>query len=134
VTDPSNHLLYAAHQYFDSDGSGTYARSYDADGAYPTLGVDRLQPFLGWLAAHHARGILTEYGVPNTEPRWDTLLFNFLSTLNSNSAIQGGNLLGRGAMVGHVPAVRTAGPGASSTAGHLEPVPVAHVGHLRVRS
>jgi len=43
LNDPSNNLIFEAHQYFDSDGSGSYALSYDAQGAYPTLGVDRLQ-------------------------------------------------------------------------------------------
>jgi endoglucanase len=79
VSDPADHMLYAAHQYFDPDGSGSYANTYDAGGAYPGIGVDRLQPFLSWLAAHNARGIVPECGVPNSDSRWLTVLDNFLA-------------------------------------------------------
>lgn len=88
VNDPSNNVEYEAHQYFDSDGSGSYNQSYEASGAYPNIGVDRLQPFLNWLKAHNARGIVTEYGVPNNDPRWLTVLDNFLSALD-NAGISG---------------------------------------------
>jgi endoglucanase len=103
INDPSNHLLYAAHQYFDKDGTGTYANSYDADGTYPTIGVDRLQPFLTWLAAHNARGIITEYGVPNNDPRWETVLDNFMAALSGSSNIQGGTYWSSGPWWGTYP-------------------------------
>ncbi|MFN0071880.1 MAG: glycoside hydrolase family 5 protein, partial [Chloroflexota bacterium] len=40
VTDPAGRMLYAAHQYFDRDGSGTYGSGFDQEGAYPAIGVD----------------------------------------------------------------------------------------------
>ncbi len=83
IVDPVGNMLYEAHQYFDRDGSGTYGSSYDADGAYPTIGVDRLKPFLDWLKAHNARGFLGEYGVPDNDPRWLAVLDNFLGTLDT---------------------------------------------------
>ncbi len=83
LNDPSNNLMYEAHQYFDRDSSGTYAESYDGSGAYPSIGVDRVQPFVSWLKAHNLRGIVTEYGVPNNDPRWQTVLDNFLTKLDS---------------------------------------------------
>ncbi len=83
LKDPANNLLYEAHQYFDRDGSGTYAESYDSSGAYPMIGADRVQPFIDWLKTNQARGILTEYGVPNNDPRWQVVLDNFLTRLDA---------------------------------------------------
>ncbi len=92
LNDPANNLIFDAHQYFDDDYSGTYAQSYDAQGAYPTLGVDLLQSFVGWLHAHNLRGMVTEYGVPDDDPRWWTLLDNALAYLQQNNdVILGGN-------------------------------------------
>jgi endoglucanase len=82
LNDPSNNLMYEAHQYFDRDNSGTYKESYDASGAYPMVGADRVQPFLDWLKANNVRGIITEYGIPNNDPRWQVVLDNFLNKLN----------------------------------------------------
>jgi len=87
LNDPSNNLIFEAHQYFDSDGSGSYALSYDAQGAYPTLGVDRLQEFVTWLHTYNLRGMLNEYGVPDDDPRWLTLLGNALAYLEQNNDV-----------------------------------------------
>jgi endoglucanase len=84
INDPSNNLVYEAHQYFDSDNSGTYTSSYDAEGAYPNVGVDRLQPFALWISQHGYKGWVGESGVPNNDPRWLTVLNNFLAALKSN--------------------------------------------------
>ncbi len=83
VNDSVNNVVYEAHVYFDTDGSGRYPVGYDQSGAYPTIGVDRVQPFLGWLRAHNARGFLGEYGVPGNDPRWLTVLDNFLGALDT---------------------------------------------------
>jgi len=84
VSDPAHNIMYEAHQYFDADSSGTYPQSYGASGAYPTVGVDRVKPFVSWLEQHNARGFLGEYGVPDNDPRWLTVLDQFLSYLDSN--------------------------------------------------
>ena len=81
ISDPSNNLVYEAHQYFDDDGSSRYALSYDAQGATPTLGIERLKPFLRWLRANNARGFIGEFAVPSTDPRWLTMMDNFLAEL-----------------------------------------------------
>jgi len=60
---------------------GTYSGSYDKDGGYPTIGVDRLQPFTTWLNQHHHRGWLGEYGVPDNDLRWLTVLDKLLATM-----------------------------------------------------
>ena len=84
VTDPCGKIIYEAHCYFDHDSSGTYTRSYDGEGAYPTIGVDRVKPFVDWLKAHGARGFIGEYGIPTNDVRWLTVLDNFQAYLNTN--------------------------------------------------
>lgn len=83
VADPGDNVMYEAHTYFDADNSGGYKSSYDADGAYPSIGADRLAPFVAWLRAHNARGFVGEYGVPDNDPRWLTVLDNFLVALDA---------------------------------------------------
>jgi endoglucanase len=87
ISDPMANFIYEAHQYFDSDNSGTYAQSYDAElSKNPNLanvGVTRLKPFLGWCTNNNVRGYLGEYGIPNTDARWMTVLDNFLTSLDS---------------------------------------------------
>ncbi len=84
INDPAGHLVYEAHQYFDHNNSGTYTGSYDQEGAYPMIGVDRLQPFSSWLSQHSYKGWVGENGVPNNDSRWLTVLNNFLGALKSN--------------------------------------------------
>ena len=78
IADPSNNLRYEAHLYFDSNNSGTYQGSYDADRTYPTIGVDRLQPFLSFLARTHQKGFIGEYGIPANDPRYLDAMNRFL--------------------------------------------------------
>jgi endoglucanase len=87
LSDPAQNLIFDAHQYFDGDNSGTYAQPYDQQGAYPTLGVDRLQPFVTWLHTYGLRGMVTEYGVPDDDARWWTLLDNALAYLQQNNDV-----------------------------------------------
>jgi endoglucanase len=78
LSDSANKLVYEAHQYFDSNGSGGYANGYDG---YPEIGVDRLQPFLTWLAENNLKGFIGEFGAPNNDPRWQLVVGNFLEEL-----------------------------------------------------
>jgi len=82
--DPVGRLLYEAHCYFDNDNSGTYDSSYDGEGAYPMIGVDRVAEFVGWLQERGAKGFIGEYGVPGNDSRWLTVLDNFLAYLDAN--------------------------------------------------
>lgn len=84
VKDPENRLIYEAHTYWDRDGSGIYKHSYDEDRVYPDIGVDRVRPFIAWLKANHARGLIGEFGVPNDDPRWNQVLDHFLRFLHRN--------------------------------------------------
>lgn len=78
ITDLSNKIFYEAHVYFDADGSGGYAQSYDASGATPTTGVEKIQPFLDWLATHSYKGWIGEFAVPSTDARWLTTMQNMI--------------------------------------------------------
>ncbi len=81
LNDPANRILYEAHQYFDIDHSGTYKMSYSLNGATPDRGVEWVRPFAEWLKQHGQRGILTEFGVPNNDPRWLELTRSLLTYL-----------------------------------------------------
>jgi len=70
LRDPANNIYYEAHQYFDRDSSGTYNGSYDRQGAYANVGVDRLKPFFDWLKANNLKGFIGEFGVPGNDARW----------------------------------------------------------------
>jgi endoglucanase len=85
LSDPSNNLIYEAHLYFDSNSTSNYQQSYDDQHAYPTIGVDRVTPFIQWLASHRVHGYVGEYGVPNSDSRWLAVLDNFLNTLKTNN-------------------------------------------------
>jgi endoglucanase len=84
IHDPAGKIVYEAHQYFDNDNSGTYDQGYDEEGAYANVGVDRVQPFVKWLQEKGHRGFVGEFGVPSDDPRWNTVLDNFLSYLKAN--------------------------------------------------
>ncbi|MDO6761165.1 cellulase family glycosylhydrolase [Tamlana sp. 2_MG-2023] len=84
LNDPANKLIFEAHVYFDNDASGTYSGSYDTEGAYPNIGIDRVSPFVNWLQANNLSGFVGEYGVPANDSRWLTALDNFLKHLKQN--------------------------------------------------
>ena len=85
IKDPANNIIYQAHLYFDKSFEGVYAKSYDEDGAYPMIGVDRLQPFLDWLKANNVKGMIGEFGAPSNDPRWLVVLENFMKALQDNN-------------------------------------------------
>lgn len=84
LVDPSHKLVFEAHQYFDKYTSGTYQGTYDSESAYDNVGVDRLQPFIAWLKENNLKGFIGEYSVPANDPRWLTVMDNFLGELAKN--------------------------------------------------
>jgi aryl-phospho-beta-D-glucosidase BglC (GH1 family) len=73
LIDPGNNLIFAAHQYFDSDTTGTY-KSTDPLPANPlTRGEALLSPFINWLRANGKRGLIGEIGVPSDQFWLDVL-------------------------------------------------------------
>jgi endoglucanase len=87
ISDPADNFLYEAHQYFDSDGSGRYKASYDAElrdnPRLPAIGSTRLSPFVEWCRANGVRGYLGEFGVPGSDSRWWAVLDDFLGALDA---------------------------------------------------
>lgn len=81
IKDPANKIVYEAHVYFDNDNSGVYDQSYDGEGAYETMGADRIRNFTDWLARNKVEGFIGEFAVPNDDPRWLNVLDKFLTTL-----------------------------------------------------
>jgi endoglucanase len=79
--DPSENLVYEVHVYFDNDASGSYKKSYDEENANPYIGIERIQPFVKWLKENNKRGFVGEYGIPDTDERWQVCLDNFLKYL-----------------------------------------------------
>jgi hypothetical protein len=70
VTLSGSGLVFQAHQYFDGatgvGGGGNYTDDYSSySGLTSASGVAVVQPFLDWLSATGATGILGEFGVPN---------------------------------------------------------------------
>jgi endoglucanase len=87
ISDPAANFLYEAHQYFDSDESGTYAQTYDAEfrrnAALPTVGSSRVAHFVDWCRVNNVGGYLGEYGVPDSDPRWLAVLEDFLNAIDA---------------------------------------------------
>ncbi|MGH9720055.1 MAG: cellulase family glycosylhydrolase [Bryobacteraceae bacterium] len=87
IADPADNFMYEAHQYFDFDESGTYTRSYDvelrANPSLATVGSTRVARFIDWCRDNRARCFLGEYGVPDSDPRWWSVLDDFLKTLDA---------------------------------------------------
>jgi endoglucanase len=79
--DPASRVMYEAHQYFDADRTGTYKVDYSLSGATPCRGIEWISPFVRWLKQYRQKGIITETGVPNSDPRWRVLLQNLLQYL-----------------------------------------------------
>ncbi|HEY3835237.1 MAG TPA: cellulase family glycosylhydrolase, partial [Bryobacteraceae bacterium] len=88
IRDPADNFQYEAHLYFDRDESGTYARSYDSElvvnPKLTTIGSARLKPFADWCDSNGVRGYVGEYGVPAADPRWLSVLEDFLNALDQS--------------------------------------------------
>jgi len=57
IVDPLDKVVFEAHQYMDSDGSGTHPTCVSA-----TVGSSRLSAFTGWLRSSKKHGFLGEFG------------------------------------------------------------------------
>lgn len=58
IADPANHWAFEAHQYLDTDNSGTHAEAVSS-----TIGSERLREFTEWCRKNHKRAFLGEFGV-----------------------------------------------------------------------
>jgi endoglucanase len=85
ITDNTNNLRYEAHEYFDSNNSGNYAQSYAAQcpSGCALKGNTDAAGFLSWLSSNGHNGYVGEYGVPNSDSNWATVMDNFLTDINA---------------------------------------------------
>src|SRR5690606_6035199 len=72
---------FEAHVYFDNDASGIYDQNYDDEKTTENTGIERLEPFVEWLEKYNLRGFVGEYGVPDSDPRWNVVLDKTLAYL-----------------------------------------------------
>lgn len=89
LVDPAGNdkLVFCAHVYADADGSGAYVNSYTADSTTATTLQDRVATFVTWLGANSwangstapLKGFISEFGVPNDDPLYLPLLYNFIT-------------------------------------------------------
>lgn len=84
INDPANRIIYQAHGYYDHYNEGMYRYSYEGEGAYPMIGVDRLKPFVEWLQANNLQGMIGEFGIPSNDPRWLEVQKNALDYMIAN--------------------------------------------------
>lgn len=58
VQDPADNYIFEAHQYLDSDSSGTHR-----DVVSTTVGSERLRAFVDWCRTNHKKAFLGEFAV-----------------------------------------------------------------------
>ncbi len=80
LKDPSDKIVWSAHQYFDANSSGIYGGGSEKAPGDAQLGVRRLQPFIEWLAAHgfQGRGHVGEFGAPD-RAEWQSIVAAFMT-------------------------------------------------------
>jgi endoglucanase len=81
LVDPCNNMAFDAHQYLDSDSSGT---SGQCDSS--TVGAERLSIFTRWLKENNRKGFIGEFGASN-DPQCLEALDGMLSHMQSNSDV-----------------------------------------------
>lgn len=86
ISDPSNNLLYGAHQYFDDSFTGTYDTKVAKD---PEYGAEVIKPFTDWLTTNGLQGIITEYGAPKSDVRALQVMNTMLRTVDRSSVLVG---------------------------------------------
>ncbi len=79
LQDPFDKIIFDAHCYFDENHSGTYAKKEKIN---QHTGINRVAPFIQWLQKHKKRGIIGEFGVPDSDKKWLTELDDFMQYLS----------------------------------------------------
>ncbi|REK18419.1 MAG: glycoside hydrolase family 5 protein [Planctomycetota bacterium] len=91
INDPADRVLYEAHSYFDSDGTGRYARSYAEelreDPDLVQRGVKRIGVFCDWCRQNNVRGFLGEFGIPGQSAGWRRVMDHTLEWLHATDLL-----------------------------------------------
>lgn len=78
LEDPSNNLVFDAHDYLDPNMRGEYNSGMSPE----DIGVQRFSPFVSWLRQHNLKGIVGETGCPATSD-WLLRMRNLLDYLST---------------------------------------------------
>ena len=81
IVDPANHYLFEAHQYLDSDSSGTHTEAVSA-----TIGSERLKEFTQWCRANKKRAFLGEFGAA-ANPTSQAAIGSMLTYMETNADV-----------------------------------------------
>lgn len=78
IRDPVGRTVYEAHCYFDSDGSGKYARTFEQESSVDARlldrGIHRISPFVTWCRRNGVTGFLGEFGIPGKQSGWTEIM------------------------------------------------------------
>lgn len=84
LKDPQDKIIYNAHCFFDLDFTGKYIFSFDQNKVNDSSGINRVMPFVQWLQQYNKKGIIGQFGVPDTDARWMPVMAKFLQYLKDN--------------------------------------------------
>lgn len=81
IVDPANNVLFEAHQYLDSSSGGESDQCVS-----PTVGSERLAPFIKWLRENKKKGIIGEFAGGRNQTCY-TAVTNMLTTIKESSDV-----------------------------------------------
>jgi endoglucanase len=91
IVDPGNNMLFEVHQYLDGDASGSSGTCIS-----PTIGSERLAPFISWLRTNGKKGFLGEFA-GGDNPTCTAALRDMLAAIhNASDVLQGWTWWGGG--------------------------------------
>jgi endoglucanase len=86
ISDPMNNFIYEAHQYMDSDYSGTSSVCPST-----TIGSDGLGEFTTFLKQYNVKGIIGEFGAGDSTICLEAIQ-NIVATMEANSDVYLGTI------------------------------------------
>ena len=81
IVDPGHNVLFEAHQYLDVSSGGQSGSCVS-----PTIGRERLAPFIDWLRANGRKGLIGELGGGNN-PTCNAAVTDMLSAIDDASDV-----------------------------------------------
>ncbi len=81
LTDSGDNMIFQAHQYFDSDNSGTSETSVDV-----AVVINRIEVFTDWLRRNSKKGFIGEFG-PSKATTGRTSTRAFLAHMEANQDV-----------------------------------------------